>query len=158
MSSPASFVLLFQETVIPKHELNDVSKDISHMKTTHHASPVTNPACLGTMTKTGTREERDQDIDAGAEHLFPGAGIAESVSLGTQTFTKTAREEPDQDAWRGGNATFPAGPTAHHISMGTHTRTDSREETDQDMGMTESGTPFAGFSMVRPSTGPGTAR
>ena len=89
-----SFILQFQEPTFQRIEC-------------------TREVALGTMTKTFTREETDQD---------PGFGSLGTLH-GTQTHSRT-REEPDQD---------PAVGTSPHC--GTMTFTKAREEPDQDPAM-----------------------
>jgi hypothetical protein len=98
------FLLRFEESVVPSA-----------------ASSVV----FATMTKTGSREEPDQDPGnfGSARRPHPHAGVrSRATPLATGTFTE-AREEADQDAAGVGSAS-------------TMTRTRTREEPDQDASAT----------------------
>ncbi|MCP3065816.1 hypothetical protein LXT21_44320 [Myxococcus sp. K38C18041901] len=153
MTTPASFVLLFEEPVGSTLDMASGGAESVALGATDSAALVAgtmtktgtreepdNDRCsgggifTGTMTKTGRTEREERDSDAGNDvSAFPVRPAESMVSMGTQTFTKTAREEPDQDPWRGGGLVFPGTGGDEIASLGTQTRTDAREEADQDI-------------------------
>lgn len=80
----------------------------------------------GTMTKTATIEESDQDAQQTGYYAIPFVN-----NNGTQTLT-TTREENDQDVQQ---TDYHAIPFVN--SSGTKTLTETREENDQDAQSSE---------------------